>query len=168
MTVSQKDKDVLRGLADQQARIAALPVHQEKAELWRRLNGLEPTRPLIWVYDGNTPWHKMNVDDELTLQTTDAWAREVETGLRRALYQWKHMPGDMVVNDYLSSPLVIHSTGYGLTEDVDIVRTDEASDIVSVIDRVYPLSEVAEAMRYLEEGHARGKVVISLERNSGA
>jgi NADPH:quinone reductase-like Zn-dependent oxidoreductase len=39
----------------------------------------------------------------------------------------------------------------------------EAGKLVSVIDRVYPLSEVAEAIRYLEEGHVRGKVVISLE-----
>jgi len=38
----------------------------------------------------------------------------------------------------------------------------EAGHIVSVIDRVYPLREVAEAIRYLEGGHARGKVVITL------
>ena len=38
----------------------------------------------------------------------------------------------------------------------------EAGKVVSVIDRRYPLSEVPEALRYLEEGHARGKVVITL------
>jgi NADPH:quinone reductase-like Zn-dependent oxidoreductase len=32
-----------------------------------------------------------------------------------------------------------------------------------VIDRRYPLSESAAAIRYLEEGHARGKVVVNLE-----
>jgi NADPH:quinone reductase-like Zn-dependent oxidoreductase len=36
--------------------------------------------------------------------------------------------------------------------------------IVPVIDRKYPLSETAEAIRYVETGHARGKVVISVER----
>ena len=35
--------------------------------------------------------------------------------------------------------------------------------IRSVIDRRYRLSEVSEALRYLEEGHARGKVVITME-----
>jgi NADPH:quinone reductase-like Zn-dependent oxidoreductase len=35
--------------------------------------------------------------------------------------------------------------------------------VVSVIDRRYPLSDAAEALRYLEEGHARGKIVITLE-----
>ena len=37
--------------------------------------------------------------------------------------------------------------------------------VVPVIDRRYPLSETAEALRYLEEGHARGKVVITVDQN---
>lgn len=39
----------------------------------------------------------------------------------------------------------------------------EAGKVVPVIDRRYPLSETAEALRYLGEGHARGKIVITLE-----
>lgn len=39
----------------------------------------------------------------------------------------------------------------------------EAGKVTPVIDRTYPLSEVPKAIRYLEEGHARGKVVITLE-----
>ncbi|NRF94213.1 NAD(P)-dependent alcohol dehydrogenase [Paenibacillus frigoriresistens] len=39
----------------------------------------------------------------------------------------------------------------------------EAGKVVSVIDRRYPLSEVAEALRYLGEGHPKGKVVIRVE-----
>ena len=41
----------------------------------------------------------------------------------------------------------------------------EAGKVVPVIDRRYPLSEVPEAIRYLEGGHAKGKVVIAVERN---
>ncbi len=40
----------------------------------------------------------------------------------------------------------------------------EAGKIVPVIDRRYPLSEVPQALRYLGEGHAKGKLVITLER----
>ena len=40
----------------------------------------------------------------------------------------------------------------------------EAGKVVPVIDRRYPLSEVAEAIRYLEERHARGKVVITVDQ----
>jgi 2-desacetyl-2-hydroxyethyl bacteriochlorophyllide A dehydrogenase len=42
----------------------------------------------------------------------------------------------------------------------------EAGKVVPVIDRRYPLSETAEALRYLEEGHARGKVVITVDQNN--
>ena len=38
----------------------------------------------------------------------------------------------------------------------------ETGKVTPVIDRRYPLSEVAEAIRYLEEGHAKGKVVITV------
>ena len=41
----------------------------------------------------------------------------------------------------------------------------EAGKVVPVIDRRYPLSEVPDALRYLEEGQALGKVVIVLENN---
>ncbi len=39
----------------------------------------------------------------------------------------------------------------------------EAGKVTSVIDRQYPLSETAEALRYLGAGHARGKVVITMD-----
>lgn len=39
----------------------------------------------------------------------------------------------------------------------------EAGKVKPVIDRCYPLSEVAEAIRYLEAGHAQGKVVITVQ-----
>jgi len=42
----------------------------------------------------------------------------------------------------------------------------EAGKVVPVIDRRYPLSEVAEALRYFGEGHAQGKVVITVEHNN--
>ena len=42
----------------------------------------------------------------------------------------------------------------------------EAGKVKPVIDRCYKLSEVAEALRYYGEGHARGKVVITVEQNN--
>jgi len=52
-------------------------------------------------------------------------------------------------------------------EDLDFLKElFEAGKVVPVIDRRYPLSEVAAAFRYLEEGHAQGKVVITVEHNS--
>ena len=39
----------------------------------------------------------------------------------------------------------------------------ESGTVTPVIDRTYKLSEAAEALRYLERGHARGKVVVTVE-----
>jgi NADPH:quinone reductase-like Zn-dependent oxidoreductase len=41
----------------------------------------------------------------------------------------------------------------------------EAGKVKPVIDGRYPLRETAEAFRYLGEGHARGKVVITVDQN---
>ncbi len=127
--VRRRDQDVLRRLAGELAPIAALPVHQEKARLWQKLNDLQSERPMVWINE--IPWHEMNVDDELTLLTEHPWARDLERELRRMLYQWRHLPGDMIVSDFLACPLAAHSTDFGIIEDVDVVKTDEASDIVS-------------------------------------
>ena len=84
---------------------------------------------MVWINE--ICWHEMNVDDELTLRTEHPWARDQERDLRRTLYQWRHLPGDMIVSDFLACPLAIHSTDFGIIEDVDIVTTDAASDVVS-------------------------------------
>jgi NADPH:quinone reductase-like Zn-dependent oxidoreductase len=39
----------------------------------------------------------------------------------------------------------------------------QSGTVTPVIDRRYPLAEIAEAIRYLEQGRARGKVVITVE-----
>ena len=47
--------------------------------------------------------------------------------------------------------------------DLSIMREMiEAGKVVPVIDRQYAFEDVPEAIRYLEKGHARGKVVISM------
>jgi len=53
------------------------------------------------------------------------------------------------------------------TADLTLVgKLIEAGKVTPVIDKRYRLNEVPEAVRYLEEGHARGKVVITLEHNN--
>jgi NADPH:quinone reductase-like Zn-dependent oxidoreductase len=52
-------------------------------------------------------------------------------------------------------------------EDMDFLEElFEAGDVVPVIDRCYSLMKVPDALRYLEEGLALGKVVISIESDS--
>jgi len=127
--VAPRDRQILRRLASELAAIASEPVQKENARLWTRLNNLASERPMVWINE--ICWNEMNVDDELTLRCEHPWARGQEDQLRKELYQWKHLPADMVVSDFLACPLAVHSTDFGIVEDVDIVMTDETSDVVS-------------------------------------
>ena len=49
---------------------------------------------------------------------------------------------------------------------VEVTGVCSTRKVVPVIDRRYPLSEVPEALRYYGEGHAQGKVVITVEPNN--
>ena len=129
IVLTTREKEVLRRLGAKIAGIATLPVHREKARLWQKMNDLEQERPMVWVNE--IPWHEMNVNDELTLQTDNLWARELEQNLRRTIYQWEHLPCDMVINDYLDCPIVYHTTDFGIVEDVDTIHTDKKNEIYS-------------------------------------
>ncbi|UCD63980.1 MAG: NAD(P)-dependent alcohol dehydrogenase [Candidatus Zixiibacteriota bacterium] len=73
---------------------------------------------------------------------------------------WLSMAGSKKMGTFVMRPN---------TEDLLFVKgLLEAGKIVPVIDRRYPLSEVAEALRYLEQGHARGKVVITVAGDADA
>ena len=113
--ISDSDKSVLRRLAEEQAEIAALPVHQEKIDLWKRLNSLEPVRPMVSIFQ--IPWNEMDPDGELRLETSDPICRKIETSLRQTLYEWRHLPVDMVVEDCIWCPIVVGSTGFGIAEE---------------------------------------------------
>jgi hypothetical protein len=129
MNISDTDRQVLRTLAGELAEIAALDVHAEKAAMWASINKLQSQRPMVWMNE--IPWHEMNVDDELTLKCTAPFARTLEDNMRKTIYQWRHMPGDMIVSNYISCPMAIEDTGFGLEEDVDIAITDAENDVVS-------------------------------------
>ena len=127
--VTKADKKVLRALGERLAVIADLPVQAATAASWRALNGLSQVKPMVWINE--IPWHEMDVDSELRLQTTSDWCRYHEWEIRKLIYQWEHMPADMVVEQAVYSPLVVDNTGFGIMEDVDIAMTDEANSIVS-------------------------------------
>ena len=76
-------------------------------------------------------------------------------------------PVERIVKALVLSPFVsqkmVSFTVKPNKEDLQFLRQlIETGKLAPVIDRTYPLAEVPEAIRYLEEGHARGKVVITV------
>lgn len=129
VVITDKDKKILRELAKQTADIAALPVQKERKNLWNNMINLKDTRPMIWMCD--VCWNEMKIGDELTLQTSSKFCRNIETDLRRILYSWKHMPGDMVVEPVVYSPIVYTNSGYGIETEENTVETDQENTVVS-------------------------------------
>ena len=76
-------------------------------------------------------------------------------------------PVDRIIKAVVLSPFVSQKmTSFTVKpnkEDLHFLRQlIEAGELMPVIDRTYSLSETPEAIRYLESGHARGKVVITV------
>jgi NADPH:quinone reductase-like Zn-dependent oxidoreductase len=72
-----------------------------------------------------------------------------------------------VLRAKLLSPLVSHKLGtfIGSENAADLAALRElieAGKVAPAVDRTYPLSEAPAAIRYLQEGHARGKIVITV------
>ena len=68
---------------------------------------------------------------------------------------WASMTGDRKLVSRLAKPP--NETDWAFMKELL-----EGGQVTPVIDRRYPLSQVPEALRYLGEGHARGKVVITI------
>lgn len=114
MVISEKDKTILRKLAEETANITALPIQVQKADMWRRLNRLDPVKVMVLINE--IPWHEMG--PEVELKTNSKFCRSYEMQLRRMLYQWKHMRCDMVIEAKVFCPLAIHDTGFGIEADM--------------------------------------------------
>ena len=126
--LNRQDVAVVRELAASVAAIAALPVQEEKRQLWRKLNARKPARPMVMI--DQVCWNEMDIGDELTLHCTDPECRGYEESLRRTLYQWRHFPVDMVVEDFIRVPKAISNTGFGVNAEEQIAVGDPTNSVV--------------------------------------
>jgi NADPH:quinone reductase-like Zn-dependent oxidoreductase len=69
-----------------------------------------------------------------------------------------------VMAPFVSQKMVTWVTSPNEDDLLALSELLEAGEVAPVIDRTYPLSEAPEAMRYLGEGHARGKVIVTVEQ----
>jgi hypothetical protein len=129
MMPSSEDREVIRGLAGRVARIAALPVQEEKRRLWRALNGLRPERPMVMI--DQVCWNELEADRDLALQCADPECQGYERQLRRTLYQWEHFPVDMVVEPFVRIDKAVTDTGFGISVQEQTMVTDPGNDVVS-------------------------------------
>ncbi len=67
---------------------------------------------------------------------------------------------------FVSQKFVAYIAQFNKQDMTFLADLMQSGKITPVIDRTYKLNETADALRYLEQGHARGKVVITMERDN--
>jgi len=129
LSMNKDDVAIIHQLAAQVAEIAALPAQEEKRHLWRKINALNPDRPMVMI--DQVCWNEMNIDGELTLRCTDTECRKYEEFLRRTLFQWRYFPVDMVVEPFIRVHKAIHNTEFGIEIQENIAMTDPTNEVVA-------------------------------------
>lgn len=71
----------------------------------------------------------------------------------------------LVLSRFVSQRMVMLMAAWSKDDLFEIQQLLDDGKVTPVIDRTYTLSEVPEAIRYLEKGHAQGKVVITFPTN---
>ncbi|MGB3635567.1 MAG: NAD(P)-dependent alcohol dehydrogenase [Rubrobacteraceae bacterium] len=72
----------------------------------------------------------------------------------------------LVLSPFVSQKMMLFTVKPNKEDLQFLKQLIEAGTVTPLIDRIYPLSEIPEAIRYLEKGHARGKVVVTIEETS--
>ena len=125
-------KKILRELGKEYAEIAHLPVQQEKVNLWKALNDLQPIRPMVMIHQW--PLHELlELDNGFLKCRLDApLFRSVEYHMRLTLLRFRNFPGDMVVLPEIRSPLAVSAKGgYEDLVKESTLATDRLNDVVS-------------------------------------
>ncbi|MDR0475812.1 MAG: hypothetical protein LBH43_19350 [Treponema sp.] len=129
MNKNEKDRAILRGLAEKIAEIAALPVQEEKRRLWRKLNGLKPERPMVTI--DQVCWNEVNIDNRLDLLCEDKECRSYEQAFRRTLLQWDYFPVDMTVEPFIRVYKAVNNSYFGVGAKEQTLATFESNDVLS-------------------------------------
>ena len=111
MSLSRKDKTIIRDLAHQVAEIADLPIMAERKKMWRRHNRLERVRPMILVFPEGA-WRELL--PQTALKCEDETARGMEWKLRSRIYHHENLHDDTVIEKEWIVDKVVRTTGWGL------------------------------------------------------
>jgi hypothetical protein len=112
-SVPKKDRDVLRGLAEKVAVLAARPMEKENRDLWLRHNSLEPTRPLI-ICDPENGWNEIITEDRLNCSAR--LTRHWEMALRKEIFWGESIRDDRVIEPFFNIGYTYSEGGWGVEE----------------------------------------------------
>lgn len=138
--VTEKEKEVLRSLAQEVAELASRPEEQEKARLWMAFNDLKGERPMIFC-DPENGWNEIILQSEILCSSPILRVWEMQ--LRKEIHWARVFKDDKVIEPYLNIPYHYTDSGYGLEEKS--VSGGEGGSYKYV----HPITDYAKQMQYL-------------------
>jgi len=109
--VDVRERRILRDLAKRVADVAALPIQAERACLWRKLNALEPERPMV-LANPQGGWRELVPETALQCQSL----RGFEMSLRQRIFRHEHIHDDCPITATFNVRWAIDVGDYGLIE----------------------------------------------------
>ncbi len=114
VAISAEDRNVLRGLAERLARLAARPDEEAKRELWYAHNGLKTKVPLVLV-DPENGWNELIPPESITC--TGEMARRWEMVLRKELFWGDRIKDDKPLEAAFDVGYTYVDSEWGMPED---------------------------------------------------
>jgi len=118
------DRQVLRELAARQVEIANSPVNLRRRELWYLHDVGQAPRPMILTEWG--PAFDLEFD-KAVLRCQEKWARELEIGFHRALYQFERIGDDHVIEPYFDIRWQVKISNFGV--EAEHIYADNHGDL---------------------------------------
>lgn len=120
LRMSKQDKEILRQLAEEVARIAETKEMEGKRQLWKKINRLEKTRPVIFC-DPENGWNEVITENQMRCQ--GKIARQWEMDLRKEIFWGKQMDDDKPVEAIFNVAYLYTPDNWGV--EVVYHRTEE-------------------------------------------
>ncbi|MHC4398195.1 MAG: hypothetical protein ACYTG0_00790 [Planctomycetota bacterium] len=111
LSISRDDREVLVRLAQRVAEIAASPRMEAARDLWRKINGLETTRPVVFC-DPENGWNE--IVTEAQMECGGKIARRWEMDLRKEVFWADQMQDDKPVEPCFDVPYTVSADDWGV------------------------------------------------------
>ncbi len=115
LIISDSERVVLRNLARKVAKLAALPIEDEKKKRWTAHNNLNGIKPMVFI-DPENGWNEIITQDKILC--SNPLLRVWEMGLRKEIFWVEEMKDDRVIEPIFNVPYCYEDTGWGLTEQI--------------------------------------------------
>jgi len=156
MTVSTRDRSIIRDLARRVAEIAALPEQAEKARLWTACNDLKPERAMVFVDQfslkelANATWLKLECEDESLRGGGFTTSNDgIERALRIKILRHEHIPDDFPILNTFNVGVHISKAGYD-DYGIKLLATESNQN-----EGAYKIEPVIQSEKDIEKLHFR-------------